>query len=143
MLPQGHPLVLKSKAAWGKPVEEEAKLWQETKLPFSCFGSADPTSDEDFCNGCYEMSFPSLHRTSDLNRFWIRSDYVKFSNYLDMRWDTIRSRDSTLETSCWYSIVLTGQPGIGKSSSIPYILCRRLGQTQPMRTYPLPTIVGS
>lgn len=57
------------------------------------------------------MSFPSLQRSRQNHKYWVRSEYVAINNYMEGLWENMLAEganDGDLN-----SIVLTGQPGIG------------------------------
>jgi len=70
------------------------------------------------------------HRGSERSKIWIRADYIRVYNYLE----TINDGTSEAEEVAPGAII-TGQPGIGKSVWVYYVLRRRLAERKPVIWY--------
>lgn len=82
----------------------------------------------DVIPGCYVLNIgiKGLERS----KFWIRADYIRVYNYLE----TINDGTSKAEGVA-PSAIITGQPGIGKSVWVYYVLRRRLEERKPVIWY--------
>ncbi|KAF8506812.1 hypothetical protein F5888DRAFT_1798045 [Russula emetica] len=103
---------------WGKNSEEEAKEWRELHPIVN-----DDRTD-DIGPGCYGLDLGIKFKCSKL---WVRQDYIRAYNYCRER----HEEGPSDETEMARSIVITGQPGIGKSYWITYAVRRRLGERKP------------
>ncbi|KAI9442329.1 hypothetical protein H4582DRAFT_1809402 [Lactarius indigo] len=74
--------------------------------------------------GCYilDLGVPDIRRS----KLWVRKEYIRLYGYCNKYLEL--HRDDHMAPS----VVITGQPGIGKSYWVVYALCRRLTEGKPV-----------
>ncbi|KAI0252208.1 hypothetical protein BJV78DRAFT_1203405 [Lactifluus subvellereus] len=70
--------------------------------------------------GCYPLDLDIQNLGP--SKLWIRQDYIRIYGFCDKLYNTLK------DDYCGTRVVITGQPGIGKSYWIGYALRRRLGE---------------
>ncbi|KAI9438109.1 hypothetical protein H4582DRAFT_1878695 [Lactarius indigo] len=68
------------------------------------------------------LGIPHIQRSV----LWVRKEYIRLYGYCDKYLESLRHEQMPP------SVVITGQPGIGKSYWITYALCRRLAEGKPV-----------
>jgi hypothetical protein len=117
---------------WGLSMAGEEQDWRDTHPPIPVAGGelgygdgqvdedGDENMDEsertildDIIPGCYilDLGIEDL----EYSRIWIRADYIRVYNYLEIHYNDCADRRSRAPGA-----ILTGQPGIGEFVSIPY-----------------------
>ncbi len=89
---------------WRKSMEDEEKEWRKTQ-PENELMNADV--DEDAIGpGCYILDFgiPDIGRS----KLWIRKEYIRLYDFCEKYLESHRTKQVPP------SVVITGQPGIGK-----------------------------
>lgn len=88
--------------------------------------------DDDIGPSCdvLNMGMPTL----GLTKLWIRNEYVRMYKHYEDHLETNRNETKSP------SLVVTGQPGIGKSYWIYYALCRHLAERKPILWYIDPSL---
>ncbi|KAF8506809.1 hypothetical protein F5888DRAFT_37159 [Russula emetica] len=117
-LKDSHELSQLRSKFWGKFSEEEAKEWRELHP------TVNDDRNDDIGPGCYGLDLGIKFKCSKL---WVRQDYIRAYNYCRER----HEEGPSDETEMARSVVITGQPGIGKSYWITYAVRRRLGERKP------------
>jgi hypothetical protein len=110
------PVAQFHKKFWGKSMKDEESEWRDTQEDTQEDEHMDQDQDEtadmdDIIPGCYvlDIGIPGMA----ISRLWIRADYIRIFNFFqDYFNDYAKPMDRVP------SAVLTGQPGIGESSSI-------------------------
>ncbi|KAF8627245.1 hypothetical protein AX15_004464 [Amanita polypyramis BW_CC] len=134
---------------WGKSMADEEQKWRDAQPPMpvegtelgnECQGGDDSMdvdvskeegSDDDIIAGCYSLEIGI--KDFQFPRIWIRAEYVRIYDALEARY---RMPVYPYMAS---AVVITGQPGIGKSVWIYYALRRRLAERKPVIWYYLKT----
>jgi len=104
-----------------------ANFWAtSTKEPEDESMNVDAVDDEDTGSGCYilDLRIPGID-----SKVWIRKEYIRLYDYCD---EYLKSKSANKEP---ISVVITGQPGIGKSYWILYAMHRRLSEGKPVFWY--------
>ncbi|KAI9438090.1 hypothetical protein H4582DRAFT_234085 [Lactarius indigo] len=89
----------------------------------------DEDADEDEDGGdetgpgyILNLGIPRIQRSV----LWVRKEYIWLYGYCDKYLESLRHEQTPP------SVVVTGQPGIGKSYWVTYALCRRLAEGKPV-----------
>ncbi|KAI9434189.1 hypothetical protein H4582DRAFT_1856074 [Lactarius indigo] len=84
----------------------------------------DESEGDETGPGCYilDLGIPDIRRS----RLWVRKEYIRLYGYCNKYLESHRDDDIAP------SVVITGQPGIGKSYWVLYALCRRLTEGKPV-----------
>ncbi|KAK2462507.1 hypothetical protein APHAL10511_005477 [Amanita phalloides] len=124
---------------------DEEKKWRDAQLPISVEGaglgnerqggdepmdvdvSEEEESDGDIIEGCYSLEIDIMD--FEFPRIWIRAEYIRIYDALEAHYR--KSAYPYLPSA----VVITGQPGIGKSVWIYYALRRRLAERKPVIWY--------
>jgi hypothetical protein len=109
------PLALFHEKFWGKSMKDEESEWRKSQIRTD--QDQDETTnqeeitdmDDDIIPGCYalDISIPRI----PVSHLWIRADYIRVFNYFQAFYDKHAKPMAKVPSG-----VLTGQPGIGKSS---------------------------
>ncbi|KAI0293194.1 hypothetical protein BC826DRAFT_1015722, partial [Russula brevipes] len=104
---------------WGVDIAASRRDWWRSQTGKITMGENE-IDEESFA---LDLDIPNFQRS----RFWVRKDYVRIYDYCNKYFEDAR------EHLCMAapSVVITGQPGIGKFYWINYAIRRRLGEGQP------------
>ncbi|KAI0248219.1 hypothetical protein BJV78DRAFT_1239036 [Lactifluus subvellereus] len=121
-LPGNHPLSQLRDKFWNYSVEQEQIEWRRNH-PEGETMKVDQ-DDESIASEIGPGSYPLDLGIKGLeqSKLWIRQDYIRIYNYCQQFYDKLGGDDLPP------SVVITGQPGIGKTYWIRYALRRRLGE---------------
>ncbi|KAF8337726.1 hypothetical protein F5887DRAFT_531087 [Amanita rubescens] len=125
---------------WGISMLHEEQEWRNSQQPIPAVGDELETEDHmdmnfdaddvdaDVIPGCYVLNIgiKGLERS----KIWIRADYIRVYNYLETINDGISKAEGVAPGA-----IITGQPGIGKSVWVYYVLRRRLAERKPVIWY--------
>ncbi|KAF8310229.1 hypothetical protein F5887DRAFT_1067704 [Amanita rubescens] len=118
----------------------EEQEWRNSQQPIPAVGDELETEDRmdmdfdvndvgaDVIPGCYVLNIgiEALERS----KIWIRADYIRVYNYLETINDGISEAEEVAPGA-----IITGQPGIGKSVWVYYVLRRRLAERKAVIWY--------
>ncbi|KAH8994357.1 hypothetical protein EDB86DRAFT_2926188 [Lactarius hatsudake] len=124
MLDDTHVLAMLHDKCWAKSMEDEEEEWRKAQ-PENELMNADEDGDV-IGPGCYilDLGIPGLGRS----KLWIRKEYIQLYDFCEKYLDSCRGEEPP-------SVVITGQPGIGKSYWVQYALRRRLAEGKPVMWY--------
>jgi hypothetical protein len=91
-------------AFWGKRIEDDAQRWRESHP------AVEDDEDDDIGPGCYALDLGICHLKC--SKLWVRKDYIRIYDHCATRHET-GPQESEEDAR---SVVITGQPGVGKSS---------------------------
>ncbi|KAH9036897.1 hypothetical protein EDB84DRAFT_1416475, partial [Lactarius hengduanensis] len=119
-LPYYHPLVQVHRKFW---------LQSPPDVPWNESMNVDKDDDADEGEGegdgpgfILKLDIPGISRSELL----VRKEYIRLYEYCDKYLESRRNKQKPP------SVVITGQPGIGKSYWVTYALCRRLAEGKPV-----------
>ncbi|KAF8265132.1 hypothetical protein EI94DRAFT_1831410 [Lactarius quietus] len=121
-----------NKAKWEKLDQrhEVAKLherfWHQGAYKDKLLNPPEAEDDE-IGSGCFVLDFgiPDIRPT----KVWVRNEYLRIYKYCN------NFLEAPHEETDAPAVIVTGQPGIGKSCWLRYALCRRLAQKKPTIWY--------
>jgi hypothetical protein len=85
---------------WGEKIEDEAKQWRKAHSTVK----VDPTND--IGPECFALD---LGIELECSKLWVRQDYIRIYDYCSKR----HEEGPSCASERAYSVVITGQPGIG------------------------------
>ncbi|KAI0280169.1 hypothetical protein BGY98DRAFT_964997 [Russula aff. rugulosa BPL654] len=126
---------------WGTNMQEEEEAWRAKErlspAPCQCDNNRKPnenpgngtdeSEDEDedtVLPGCYVLDINN--DGIDLKSIWVRAEYIRIYDYLVEHYNEQINHGGRAP-----SAVITGQPGIGKSTWLYYALRRSLSERRP------------
>ncbi|KAK2464479.1 hypothetical protein APHAL10511_003458 [Amanita phalloides] len=124
---------------WGKSMADEEKKWRDAQPPMLTGignerqggdGSMDvdvSEEEDDIIEGCHFLEIDI--EGFEFPRIWIRAEYIRIYDALMALYRT------PAYPYLAPAVVITGQPGIGKSIWIYYALRRRLAERKPVIWY--------
>jgi len=109
---------------WGVGIDQDESEWVGTheQLP--------EIDDSEVVRGCFALNLDISGLM--VSKLWVRKDYIRIYDHCDHYYEDIRNKQNQHLAS---SVVITGQPGCGKSFWILYAIRRRLGEAKPFLWY--------
>lgn len=106
---------------WGKKIKDDTRRPRRSPII-----QVDPTND--IGPECHVLDLGIGFKDSKL---WVRQDYIRIYDYCERRHEEGPSSASAKARS----VVITGQPGVGKTCWVSYAVRRRLGEKKPFLWY--------
>ncbi|KAN0123632.1 hypothetical protein V8E52_002964 [Russula decolorans] len=117
-LEEGHRFSQLCSKYWGKVIEHDAKQWRKSH------SSVKVNRTVEIGPKCFGLD---LGINLKCSKMWVRQDYIRIYDYCSERHEAGPS--SATERA--RSVVITGQPGVGKTYWVTYAVRRRLGEQKP------------